>query len=213
MRAHFDAWAASYDEDVRADPGGFPFAGYGAVLDDLAGIVRASGARRVLELGIGTGNLAARVAAVMPGVELWGIDFSEEMRARAAEKVPGVRLIRGDIDGGVPAAGLPRVGAVVASYVLHELPDDRKLAPIEGLFRERVEPGGVVAIGDVAFPDGARLEAVRDAQGTAWDPSEHFFVADRFLAALGERGIDGEFRPVSFCAGVFVLHRRGDRGS
>ncbi|MDP9366606.1 MAG: class I SAM-dependent methyltransferase [Chloroflexota bacterium] len=211
MEGHFDRWAASYDADVRADPKGFPFAGYDAVLDALAETVRAAGARRVLELGIGTGNLAARVFAAVPGVELWGVDFSAGMLARAGVKVPRARLVRGEIEDLVALSLPPTVDAVVAAYVLHELPDDRKLALIEGLLRERVAPGGVIAIGDIAFTDAAHFAAVREAQGASWDPSEHYFVADRFLAECAARGIAGEFRPLSFCGGVFVLRRRGER--
>lgn len=214
MEAHFDAWAATYDADVRADPEAFPFAGYDGVLDAMTEVVRASGARRVLDLGIGTGNLAARVvAAAVPGAELWGVDFSAAMLARAGEKVPGARLVRAEIDGDLSGWEPPAFGAVVASYVLHEIPDDRKLWLLERLFRERLEPGGVVAIGDIALADEARRDAVRGTPGVRWDASEHYFVANRFLAELGSRGIVGSFRPVSFCAGVFALRAAGAVGS
>ncbi len=84
---------------------------------------------------------------------------------------------------------------------------------IEGLFRERVEPGGMVVIGDVAFADATSLVAVQEAPGVSWDPSEHYFVADSFLAEVEARGITGNFRPISFCAGVFALRRGSDAGS
>ena len=59
----FDTWATRYDTAVAAGGDDFPFAGYDEV---LATAVRAAGARpslRVLELGIGTGNLAERFIA------------------------------------------------------------------------------------------------------------------------------------------------------
>lgn len=212
METHFDAWAATYDADVRADPEAFPFAGYDAVLAAMTEVVRALGARRVLELGIGTGNLAARVAAAVPGVELWGVDFSAGMLARAGEKLPGARLVRAEIDGDPSGWDLPAFGAVVSSSAPHEIPDDRKVGLVERLFRERLTPGGVVTIGDIAFADETRRDAVRGTPGVRLDGSEHSVVADRFLAELGPRGNVGAFRPVSFCAGVFVLRTSGDGG-
>lgn len=208
----FDGWAERYEADVRAMSAAeaFPFAGYDAVLDGLVGLVRETGARRVLELGIGTGALAARIAAAIPGVELWGVDFSAEMLARARAKVPGAHLLRADLDRELPGLALPRVDAVVASYVLHELPDERKTALIGHLIDERLAPGGLLAIGDVAFVDAAAREAVRAATPD-WDPTEHYLAADAFLAGLRGRGIAGAFRPVSFCAGILTL-RRDDRG-
>ena len=204
-RPHFDAWASTYDADVRVEPDAFPFAGYDAVLDDLVELVRGTGGARVLELGIGTGALAARIAAAIPGVELWGVDFSPAMLARARAKLPDAHLLEADVDHDLPGLALPPVDTVVAAYVLHELPDDRKLAVVEHLLDDRLPPGGLVAIGDIAFPDAAALAAVRETS-VGWDSTEHYFVADAFLARLRERGVAGRFRPVSFCAGVISLH-------
>lgn len=209
-RRLFDAWASTYDMDVRVEPDAFPFAGYDAVLDDLVGLVRGAGGARVLELGIGTGALAARIAAAIPGVELWGVDFSPAMLARARAKLPDAHLLEADIDHDFPGLALPPVDTVVAAYVLHELPDDRQLAIVEHLLDDRLPPGGLVAIGDIAFPDAAALAAVREtAATTGWDATEHYVVADAFLARLRERGIAGRFRPVSFCAGVLTCRRDG----
>ncbi len=52
------------------------------------------GAASVLELGCGTGSILARLA---PGPTLVGLDRSPEMLAIAASKVPGARLIEGDM--------------------------------------------------------------------------------------------------------------------
>jgi len=228
----FDAWAERYEVDVRAvsEAEAFLFAGYDAVLAGLVALVWEAGARRVLELGIGTGALTARIAAAIPVVALWGVDFSGETLARARARVPGAHLRQADLDRDLPGLALPRVDAVVASYVPHELPDARKAALIGHLVDERLAPGGLLAIGDVAFADAVTRDAVtrdavtrdavtrdavtRDAVRAAtadWDPTEHYLAADAFLAGLREQGIGGGFRPVSFCAGILTL-RRDDRG-
>lgn len=59
----FDAWAAQYDLDVATSGDDFPFAGYDEVLATAVRVVGARPSLRVLELGIGTGNLAERFVA------------------------------------------------------------------------------------------------------------------------------------------------------
>jgi len=58
-RELFDRWAASYDESVI--DASFPLAGYDDVLDVTVRCTVVEPRHRVLVVGIGTGNLAARV--------------------------------------------------------------------------------------------------------------------------------------------------------
>jgi hypothetical protein len=59
----FDGWAQHYDRSVQAD-GDFPFDGYERVLDEVARAARAQPGMAILDLGIGTGNLAARFVSL-----------------------------------------------------------------------------------------------------------------------------------------------------
>ena len=73
----FDRWSETYDRSVLDESGVHD--GYDDVLET---VVRAAGARpgmRVLDLGIGTGNLAWRFVAL--GCAVWGVDFSPAMLA------------------------------------------------------------------------------------------------------------------------------------
>jgi len=58
----FDEWAESYDDAVQTDAG-FPFAGYDQVLDEIFRLSGAKPGMRVLDLGTGTGNLAALIVS------------------------------------------------------------------------------------------------------------------------------------------------------
>jgi ubiquinone/menaquinone biosynthesis C-methylase UbiE len=91
----FDRWAKNYDTSVT--DGAFPFAGYEAILDEVVRLAEVRPAMRVLELGIGTGNLAGRF--LQKGCPVWGIDFSEEMLARARAKYPQIALVQADLLG------------------------------------------------------------------------------------------------------------------
>ncbi|WP_457629662.1 class I SAM-dependent methyltransferase [Oceanithermus sp.] len=69
----FDTWAENYDDDIASNGGAFPFDGYRDVLDEVLTLADVEPGMRVLDLGIGTGNLAARF--VRQGCNVWGIDF------------------------------------------------------------------------------------------------------------------------------------------
>jgi putative AdoMet-dependent methyltransferase len=87
----FDGWAQHYDRSVQAD-GDFPFDGYERVLDEVARAARAQPGMAILDLGIGTGNLAARFVSL--GCDVWGIDFSAKMLAKVRAKLSQVVLVQ-----------------------------------------------------------------------------------------------------------------------
>ena len=59
----FDLWADDYDRSVGLcdEEGAYPFAGYRAVLGEIYRRVLEGSARSVLDIGFGTGVLAARL--------------------------------------------------------------------------------------------------------------------------------------------------------
>ena len=97
----FDLWANGYDGDVQLsdETDTYPFAGYRRVLGDIYARVREGGARRVLDVGIGTATLSKRLYD--DGIEVTGIDFSSEMLAIARRKLPDAQLIQHDFSQGL----------------------------------------------------------------------------------------------------------------
>jgi len=77
-----------------------------------------NGAHDVLDVGTGTGKLAATVERYLPGARVVGVDFSEPMLHASTERVP---LLAGD------ALRLPfadeRFDAVVSAFLLRNLAD------------------------------------------------------------------------------------------
>ena len=59
----FDDWAGHYERSVRSTSG-FPFDGYEQVLDEIVRLAAVQSHMRVLDLGIGTGNLAKRFVSL-----------------------------------------------------------------------------------------------------------------------------------------------------
>jgi ubiquinone/menaquinone biosynthesis C-methylase UbiE len=74
----------------------------------------------VLDLGTGTGNLAASLTAC--GHRVTGIDFSERSLARARSTCPGVRLVLADLFD-LGAVRSRSFDLVTLAYVLHGLPE------------------------------------------------------------------------------------------
>src|SRR5439155_25907227 len=61
-----------------------------------AGLERIPQARRILEVGTGTGSGAAQIAQRFPDAEITAVDISEEMIQRARDRLPSVRFEVGD---------------------------------------------------------------------------------------------------------------------
>jgi len=200
----FDDWAETYDDDVREPSDRYPFAGYDAVLDAVMREALRVDPRRVLDLGCGTGTLLARLVRERPGIEPWGIDLSARMLERARTKVPTGRFFQADLSGDLSSLHLPSVQAIVSTYTLHELPDERKARLIRQLRTGHLAPDGVIALGDIAFRTDMDRDAVR-ATTPEWDDAEHYLVAERFLPRLAALGIPAAYRQLSVCAGLLVV--------
>ncbi len=198
----FDRWADRYDERVRSSVG-FPFAGYEATLDCVADLATAGPGSRVLDVGIGTGNLARRF--VVLGCQVWGVDISSKMLAFARAKLPTVRLVRGDITGEWPSELLGRFDCIVSAYVFHHFDLSEKINLLVRLLQDRCTPGGRIVLGDVSVPTATALDDVRREWGRQMDEEEHYWIADEAIAACKQCGIRASYEQVSAFAGVFVF--------
>lgn len=162
MRSEFadkfnhDLDAPDYDQDVHNEA--HPIrAGYSAVLDWVAAQTTAAGARTILELGSGTGNLTLRLS---PEAELTCVDVSREMMQIAQDKLLPDRApayVQEDI---LAFFNQPRgfFTAVVSTYTIHHLTAEEKELLFEKITGV-LEPGGMAVFGDLMFENGAAREA------------------------------------------------------
>jgi ubiquinone/menaquinone biosynthesis C-methylase UbiE len=95
----------------------------------------------VLDLGTGTGNLAAAFAA--RGHRVTGMDFSERSLARARRTCPGVRLVLADLHE-LDAVRTRSFDLVTLAYVLHGLPE--ALRPVVLGHAARISRGHVLVL-------------------------------------------------------------------
>ena len=116
-------------------------------LQDEAAAATGSGARRLLELGTGTGETARRVLARHPGATLVGIDASADMLAAA--RLPGADLRRQRLEDPLPDGPFDLVFSALA---VHHLDGPGK-ADLFARVAAVLEPGGRFVLADVVVPD------------------------------------------------------------
>jgi putative AdoMet-dependent methyltransferase len=156
---------------------------------------------RILDLGIGTGNLAARF--VDKGCEVWGLDFSAEMLAQAHAKLPQASLVQADLLSDWTTDLQQSFDRVVSAYVFHEFDLETKLRLLRQILSRCLLPGGLVLIADIAFPDVDTRAAA--SQHWQWDEDEYYWSADETVSACERVGLHAEYEQVSSCAGVFTF--------
>ena len=176
--------------------------GYEAVLDKVVELAQPIPGEIILDLGIGTGNLAIRFDTM--GCEIWGTDFSDAMLEKARLKLPQAHLFQADLRKTWPAALNRRFDCIVSAYVFHHFEIDAKVEIIDNLIRHQLEQDGCLVIADIAFINQAALETVKQTVGNEWE-DEFYWLADEIISAFAAAGFQTEFHQVSSCGGVFKI--------
>ena len=207
----FNTWAANYDQLLEDGNASISFEGYEQVLDETFSQSQPVAGMRVLDLGTGTGNLAARFLSA--DCEVWGMDFSEKMLAKARAKLPGLHTILADLRAEKwPHKLAVRFGRIVSAYVWHDFDLDFKMELLERLSRDLLAERGKFVIADIAYPDQAARAQARAYWGSLWSDAEHCWAGDETIAACHAIGLNCTYRQVSSCAGVFVIEKEAGIG-
>ena len=201
--SEFDQWAESYDADILTY-NTFPFAGYEQVLDAVVEMAAAEAGMSVLDLGVGTGNVALRFSAL--GCRMWCTDYSPSMLEKARLKLPEARLILHDLREPLPPELNRRFDRIVSAYAFHHFELNQKVTLTSQLIRDQLVPGGSMTIADISFPTADDMGNFAASIGDQWN-EEPYWLADRALPALRQAGLNAEYRQISPCAGVFRIDR------
>lgn len=197
----FDLWADDYDKAVGIsdEEKSYPFAGYKDVLGRIFQTIIEKQNATVLDIGFGTGTLTTKLYE--HGCVIYGQDFSPKMIDLAIKKMPNAYLYQGDFTQGL-AEPLHHQSYdfIVATYSLHHLTDEQKVAFLHTL-KDRLKENGQILIGDVAFETREKLNQCREAAGDKWDDEEFYFVAGEMKSAFPNLS----FTQVSYCAGILTL--------
>lgn len=146
----FDDQADKHDElvlDHQAD-GHNRYPDYQNALDLILQWVSPQKGELGLEIGIGTGNLAARF--LKKDIQICGIDQSHEMLKVCQQKHPEIDLKVGNF------LAIPyldhQFDFIVSSFAFHHLTDDQKLLALDEM-RRVLKPHGRICIADFMFDD------------------------------------------------------------
>ena len=202
-RVHlFDNWAKNYDYSVQS-ANEFPFDGYERILDRVVALTEPRPEMKVLDLGTGTGNLAERF--VVHKASIWGLDFSNEMLAKAREKMPQAHFAQANLLGEWPEEFQQRYDRIISAYVFHEFDLAAKMNLLQRLAERHLADSGYFVIGDIAFPTNEMLERAKKYVGNRWDEDEYYWVAEEAICVCEDKGFYAEFEQVSSCGGIFVI--------
>jgi|SRR5580658_5442410 tRNA (cmo5U34)-methyltransferase len=146
MASQFHWDPATYRALMRAE-----VPAYDELQDAVAAATRAIGARRVLDLGTGTGETASRVLALHDEAFLVGIDESDEMLTMARQTLPSARveLRVSRLQDPLPVGPFE---VVVSALAVHHLEGAAK-AELFGRVHGLLGGGGRFVLGDVVVPD------------------------------------------------------------
>jgi ubiquinone/menaquinone biosynthesis C-methylase UbiE len=179
MRRYYDQRAHEYDDwwlgrGLFADR---PRPGWSEEVAELISVIGGLPPARTLDVACGTGFLTRH----LPG-ELVALDQSESMAAATAERLPGVRVVRGDAVP-LPFADSEFERVFTSHFYGHLLPEER-----ERFLDEARRVGG-----ELVVVDSARREEVQPEehqQRVLNDGSRHtvykrFFEPEELAAELG----------------------------
>ncbi len=203
----FDRWASTYDEDLEGKEA-FPFFGYDAVLQSVLTTAEIQPGHRVLDVGIGTGNLARQLP--IPGDQIWGLDFSAAMLEKARLALPAAHLIQADLAGEDWLAKIEqRFERILSAYTLHEFPDPLKIKILTKLAKNSLKTGGTMIIGDISFQNQAEYHFAREKFSNSWDENEYYWCAESLAGMLDQAGFSVHYEQISICAGTYQLRWKG----
>jgi len=195
----FEGLAEHYDQVVSK--GSDLYERYWEVLAEVANRARAAPGKLVLDIGTGTGNLALLCAA--KGARVVGVDPSAAMLAVARRKAATHQELE-FLQVEQPFLHLPfpdnHFHAVVSTYAWHHVPRDRHAESVREMLRV-LRPGGVWAVGDLAFTDAAA-----EAEALArfpWLEEEYFPYAEDLRRIFASLGLNMEARQVTPVTWIF----------
>jgi tRNA (cmo5U34)-methyltransferase len=158
VASHLGIRVRDYDRRIRTF---IPH--YEAMLDAAAGVVATTTrpAPVVLDLGIGSGALAAHCLKAARNAQIIGIDEDESMLALAHKRLGRhLTTLMGDFQ----STPFPRCDVITASFALHHIAERRRKARLYAKCYSALKPGGLLVNADCCLASDAALQkSGRDA--------------------------------------------------
>lgn len=182
----FEQWADSYDDTVIGHDDEYKevFLHYDRILEEV--VKKANG--HVVEFGVGTGNLTAKL--IGNGLHVTGIEPSPAMRSIANEKLgSSIQVLDGDF---LSFPDIKNIDTFVSTYAFHHLSDEEKDQAIE-IYGNMLASGGKIVFADTMYEsEEAYNGAIEDALSKgflnlATDLKTEYYTTIPILRALFEK--------------------------
>jgi len=154
--------------------------------------------RRILELGVGTGETTRRLLAAFPAAVLLGIDQDKAMVAHASLACPGGHFKVERLQDPLPPGHFDLIISVLAVHHLHAL----EKASLFDRVAQALAPDGRFVLADLIVPDDPK-DIVTEVDHIVDVPSR----IDEQLAWLREAGLSARLVWRLFDLAVVVAHR------
>ena len=177
-------------------------------------IAELANARHVLELGLGTGATAIRLAIQLPDTHVVGVDNRKEMTTIATQRareqaVNNVEFVVGDMRDHVD--GIEAYDFVLMLYSFHHIPDPlgEKVRFLEEC-RKGLRPGARICIAETFLPESTDEVTMRSQIRGLWSLRILEGYATTFWSALGGLSVPEIDRARN--AGKFSLEHEATAG-
>jgi len=152
---------------------------------------------RIVDVGCGTGSLAARIKERAPGSQVLGIDPDRDILDRARHKMRSLRVevdfVEGFARDAARVTGDAGADKIVSSLVFHQLPLPEKRAGLAACLRA-LKPGGRLHIADYGLQRTTAMRAlfriIQTLDGYADTQPNAEGVIPVLLAEVGFTGIE-----------------------
>jgi len=164
----------------------------------------------IIDLGIGTGALAARCLRITPKARLVGIDADPDILALAERRLAQKRAPKPNlILGNFLEASLPRCEAIVATLALHHIHQTKVKQHFYAKCFAALRRGGIFANGDCFMAENSKMSqrymkiwekhlrrfySLRQAKNffAAWAEEDTYFPLRQEIAMMSNAGFEVE---------------------
>lgn len=198
---NYDLWSDGYRESVAQfnDMDEYPFAGYARVFGEVYRMVRQSDAKRILDIGFGTGIIAEKL--YKDGYQITGVDPSEKMIAAGREVMPDEELLAADYSLGMPIELLDReYDMMISVYAFHRMDPYDQEHLLCDIIRQ-LAPGGQMIIGGLAFETYEDMKEMQRQNRDAWRYHGMYVL----YSELNDIFSHVTWKKISECAGIVTI--------
>jgi len=203
-KEYFNEVAENYEWSIyKHFSKGFPNDGYFKMNDYLAEVLIIKETTKILEIGIGTGILAEKLAH--QGAIIYGIDYAEKMLEETKKKIPHANLYCCDIFDGLPKEiASVKFDYIIASFVFHLFIYEDQFKLIKQLIKN-LTPKGQFILAGPAFANAEEVVRYQTENKITWSPDVYFIVFDLYEGTLNQMNLNSNFNIISPCCGFIIF--------